>query len=91
MLVIFATQGRVNIHVPCINFGEPSLSFFVKPHSVKSWDIHAEFCELLFKEFFNQGDIEREKGLPISPLCDRNTLHKPQSQISTLLWPYVSS
>ena len=49
---------------------------------VKSWDIHAEFCEMLFKEFFNQGDIEREKGLPISPLCDRNTLHKPQSQIS---------
>ena len=49
---------------------------------MKSWDIHAEFCEMLFKEFFNQGDIEREKGLPISPLCDRNTQNKPESQIS---------
>ena len=33
------------------------------------------------EEFFKQGDKEREMGLDISPLCDRNTTQVPQSQI----------
>merc|ERR1712032_1736603 len=32
-------------------------------------------------EFFSQGDAERERGLPISPVCDRNETKKPDSQI----------
>lgn len=32
-------------------------------------------------EFFAQGDKERERGLPISPNCDRNATKKPESQI----------
>eukprot|EP00927_Polykrikos_kofoidii_P022663 TRINITY_DN21094_c0_g1_i1.p1 TRINITY_DN21094_c0_g1~~TRINITY_DN21094_c0_g1_i1.p1 ORF type:complete len:483 (-),score=90.08 TRINITY_DN21094_c0_g1_i1:128-1576(-) len=31
-------------------------------------------------EFFAQGDVERELGLPISPLCDRRTIQVPESQ-----------
>mmetsp|Transcript_2323 Transcript_2323/g.4941 ORF Transcript_2323/g.4941 Transcript_2323/m.4941 type:complete len:1585 (+) Transcript_2323:305-5059(+) len=33
------------------------------------------------QEFFAQGDMERELGLPISPNCDRNKTEKPDSQI----------
>ena len=33
------------------------------------------------EEFFNQGDREKEMGLDVSPLCDRNTTQVPQSQI----------
>lgn len=32
-------------------------------------------------EFFSQGDMERQRGLPISPVCDRNETNKPESQI----------
>jgi hypothetical protein len=32
-------------------------------------------------EFFQQGDKEREMGVPISPNCDRNTTKRPDSQI----------
>ena len=58
-------------------------------HPVKDWNIHLEFCEYLFEEFFKQGDKERELGLPISPLCDRNTLHKPESQICKLFMSHI--
>ena len=33
------------------------------------------------EEFFKQGDIERERGLEFSPLCDRHNTMVPQSQI----------
>ncbi|KAL3785767.1 hypothetical protein ACHAWO_009726 [Cyclotella atomus] len=33
------------------------------------------------EEFFQQGDKEREMGVPISPNCDRNTTKRPDSQV----------
>ena len=33
------------------------------------------------EEFFKQGDIERDRGLEFSPLCDRHNTMVPQSQI----------
>lgn len=33
------------------------------------------------QEFFNQGDKEKEQGLPCSPLCDRNTTPVAESQV----------
>ena len=35
------------------------------------------------EEFFKQGDIERDRGLEFSPLCDRHNTMVPQSQIGT--------
>jgi hypothetical protein len=34
------------------------------------------------KEFFNEGDLEHEKGLPVSFLCDRNTTIIQKGQIN---------
>lgn len=36
---------------------------------------------LLLEEFFRQGDMERDLGLPFSPLCDRTTTLVAESQI----------
>jgi hypothetical protein len=30
------------------------------------------WVDLLFDEFFHQGDLQSEQGLPLSMLCDRN-------------------
>ena len=46
----------------------------------RSFDIAIEWTKLLFEEFFNQGDIEKEKGLPVSFLCDRETTQIGSSQ-----------
>jgi cAMP-specific phosphodiesterase 4 len=39
------------------------------------------WVEKVFVEFFNQGDIEKEKSLPVSLLCDRETTNINKSQI----------
>ncbi|XP_055298808.1 dual specificity calcium/calmodulin-dependent 3',5'-cyclic nucleotide phosphodiesterase 1-like isoform X1 [Sitodiplosis mosellana] len=50
-------------------------------HPAKKWEIHHRWTMLLIEEFFRQGDLERELGLDISPLCDRNSTVIPKSQI----------
>ena len=54
-------------------------------HPTKDWDLHREWTARCMEEFFKQGDQEREMGLDISPLCDRNTTQVPQSQIGRSL------
>merc|ERR1719225_1130306 len=50
-------------------------------HPTKDWGLHREWTARCMEEFFKQGDKEREMGLDISPLCDRDTTQVPQSQI----------
>lgn len=50
-------------------------------HPAKKWEVHHRWTMLLLEEFFRQGDLELELGLPYSPLCDRNNTHVPESQI----------
>ncbi|XP_041481581.1 calcium/calmodulin-dependent 3',5'-cyclic nucleotide phosphodiesterase 1A-like [Lytechinus variegatus] len=50
-------------------------------HPSKEWKFHYKWTTLLIREFFRQGDREREMGLPISPLCDRNSTLLAESQI----------
>ncbi|XP_071499528.1 dual specificity calcium/calmodulin-dependent 3',5'-cyclic nucleotide phosphodiesterase 1A-like [Diadema antillarum] len=50
-------------------------------HPSKEWRFHYKWTTLLIREFFRQGDREREMGLPISPLCDRNSTLLAESQI----------
>ena len=50
-------------------------------HNAKAFDISFKWTYMLMNEFWNQGDLEREKGLPISFLCDRHTSDVPRNQI----------
>ncbi|XP_055847852.1 dual specificity calcium/calmodulin-dependent 3',5'-cyclic nucleotide phosphodiesterase 1 isoform X4 [Episyrphus balteatus] len=50
-------------------------------HPAKKWSLHHRWTMLLLEEFFRQGDLERELGLPFSPLCDRNNTLVAESQI----------
>lgn len=50
-------------------------------HPAKKWDLHHKWTMLLLEEFFRQGDLERDLGLPFSPLCDRNNTLVAESQI----------
>lgn len=49
-------------------------------HSAKSSELHQQWSGLVIKEFFAQGDKEKEKGLPVSMYCDRATTDIPKSQ-----------
>lgn len=43
--------------------------------------VYKKWVELVFVEFFDQGDNEKKEGLPVSLLCDRETTIIPKSQI----------
>ena len=47
----------------------------------KPFSICREWALLVMEEFFSQGDLERERGIPISPLNDRTKVNIPQSQL----------
>ena len=53
-------------------------------HNCKKFDISVIWIQLLCEEFWAQGDQERERGLPISFMCDRNNIDVPASQIGFL-------
>jgi len=47
----------------------------------KPLKIYLQWTERVMNEFWNQGDKEKIQHLPISFLCDRNTVNIPKSQI----------
>ena len=49
---------------------------------IKSWPIYSEWIERITTEFLNQGDKEKELGLPVSPFCNRESFNTSLSQKS---------
>eukprot|EP00397_Hematodinium_sp_SG-2012_P003774 GEMP01003782.1.p1 GENE.GEMP01003782.1~~GEMP01003782.1.p1 ORF type:complete len:1012 (+),score=152.37 GEMP01003782.1:411-3446(+) len=47
----------------------------------KSWPVCRAWAELILEEFFQQGDKEKELGLPVQMLNDRNKVNRPNSQL----------
>eukprot|EP00437_Effrenium_voratum_P029596 CAMPEP_0181410036 /NCGR_PEP_ID=MMETSP1110-20121109/7131_1 /TAXON_ID=174948 /ORGANISM="Symbiodinium sp., Strain CCMP421" /LENGTH=875 /DNA_ID=CAMNT_0023532569 /DNA_START=24 /DNA_END=2651 /DNA_ORIENTATION=- len=60
------------------------LSFMLKLSdiggSAKPFALHAQWATRINAEFFLQGDLEREIGLPCSPFCDRQVRKVAESQ-----------
>ncbi len=52
-------------------------------HVAAPLPLHLKWVQALEHEFFLQGDRERALGLPVSPLCDRNTEGVFKSQVRT--------
>ena len=68
----FETQQIIlNVIIHASDVSNPA-----KPNAV-----YTQWVDLVFKEFFNQGDIEKAKKLPVSMLCDRDTTNISKSQI----------
>jgi len=47
----------------------------------KSWTVTTAWAECCLEEFFAQGDREKELGIPVQFLNDREKLNRPNSQI----------
>ena len=48
---------------------------------IKNFHIYAEWTDRILKEYWNQGDHERERNLSVSYLMDRYTVNTAKSQI----------
>lgn len=49
-------------------------------HAAKSEELHQRWTLLICEEFFNQGDLEKAQGLPVSMYCDRDKTDLAKSQ-----------
>lgn len=50
-------------------------------HDTKIFDISIKWVKLLSEEFWKQGNIEKQKNLSISFLCNRENTNVPKSQV----------
>jgi len=59
----------------------------------KKFEIYSKWAERVMTEFWIQGDREKELGLPISFLCDRDTTTIPKAQIGFIdgiVFPFMN-
>jgi hypothetical protein len=45
----------------------------------KPWSLCHKWADLVLEEYFIQGDLEKSRKLPVSYLCDRETVAIPKS------------
>jgi len=50
-------------------------------NATKTHKVSLEWAHAVYDEFFLQGDKEMEEDMPVSPLCDRSTTNRVESQI----------
>ncbi|CBZ52450.1 hypothetical protein NCLIV_022390 [Neospora caninum Liverpool] len=78
----FETVSRFRVRRNALDFdlsGDEDFWFTVKmimkcadlAHCSVSWSQHFQWCQRLSVEFYDQGDEEMARHLPMSPLCDR--------------------
>jgi len=53
----------------CLKAGDVS-------HAALPWNLHTRWSALVVQEFMEQGDEERQLGIPVSPLCNRDGLEE---------------
>uniref|UniRef100_A0A4W3H643 Phosphodiesterase n=1 Tax=Callorhinchus milii TaxID=7868 RepID=A0A4W3H643_CALMI len=47
----------------------------------KPLELYRQWTDRILEEFFRQGDRERERGMEISPMCDKHTASVEKSQV----------
>ena len=47
----------------------------------KPLHVYRAWVDRLMEEFFRQGDLERQHGMDISPMCDRDTATIEKTQV----------
>lgn len=47
----------------------------------KPLQLYRQWTDRIMEEFFRQGDRERERGMEISPMCDKHNASVEKSQV----------
>lgn len=51
----------------------------------KPLQLYRQWTDRIMEEFFRQGDRERERGMEISPMCDKHNASVEKSQVTPQL------
>lgn len=78
LIYLFASDTAIVYHlkvlrnmVHCADLSNPT----------KSLELYRQWTDRIMEEFFHQGDRERERGMEISPMCDKHTASVEKSQV----------
>lgn len=52
----------------------------------KPLHLYRQWTDRIMEEFFRQGDRERERGMEISPMCDKHNASVEKSQVIDLVF-----
>lgn len=72
--ILYKKENKDFIITQLIHFADIS-------NCTKPFNIYQKWVDKLFTEFFQQGDKEKELGLPVSMLCDRDKTVIPDTQV----------
>ena len=72
--VLFTVDAQVlQSLVHCADLSNPA----------KPLALYRQWNDRIMQEFFRQGDLERQQGLEISPMCDRHTATVEKTQVTS--------
>lgn len=74
--VFDAQQSLINLIIHASDISNPAKKFD---------GIYNEWTKRVMEEFFNEGDLEKEEGLPVNFLCDRENTFIPKAQIGFIV------
>lgn len=72
-LILSVSQVLQNM-VHCADLSNPT----------KPLQLYRQWTDRIMEEFFSQGDRERERGMEISPMCDKHNASVEKSQVRQL-------
>lgn len=70
LFYVFFSQVLQNI-VHCADLSNPT----------KPLELYRRWTDRIMREFFTQGDRERDKGMEISPMCDKHNASIEKTQV----------
>ncbi len=73
-LILSDSSNKLLISSELVHFSDIS-------NPTKKFNIYNKWVDMLFDEFFFQGDKEKKEDLPVSFLCDRENTNIPKSQV----------
>lgn len=65
------TKDLMSFMIHCADISNPS----------KEFEIYSQWTDMIITEFFNEGDLEKQEGLPVNAMCDRDLVSVPKAQI----------
>jgi len=69
---VFWTRQVLQSLVHCADLSNPA----------KPLALYRQWNDRIMQEFFRQGDLERQQGLDVSPMCDRLTATVEKTQVT---------
>uniref|UniRef100_A0A8B9BB19 Phosphodiesterase n=1 Tax=Anser brachyrhynchus TaxID=132585 RepID=A0A8B9BB19_9AVES len=71
LALMYNDESVLENHHLAVGFNNPT----------KPLELYRQWTDRIMEEFFRQGDKERERGMEISPMCDKHTASVEKSQV----------